>query len=130
VRVPVTGVPETFTGPVSADGKWLLPSFHIFVAGPEWCPYCGLPLQGDNNGVAVKPGTLKDLAKLREQARLDAKASRTEPQIARDEKMKRRYQELEIFARAKGYKPGYPAVMFKSEYNRWPEKGWKTDVTT
>lgn len=126
VRVPDTGVPGSFTGPLSNDGLWMLPSFHIFVSGPEICPYCGLPLKEDNLGVPVKPGTLKDLAALKEKARLEAKAKMTDPQKAREERMKERYRELETFARAKGYKPGYPAVMFKNEFNRWPEKSWKT----
>lgn len=117
VRMPFTGVPASFTGPV--DGGWLLPCYRAFEAGPVACPYCGLPLEKDKRVIKTEAGELQDFD--------PATRITTEAQIRTDPR-KADYLDLTIIARNKGWKPGYPAMQFKAKYGYWPSKGWKHDI--
>jgi DNA repair protein RadD len=128
VRVPESGVPAFFRGPLSPDGKWMLGSYHTFRAGPDICPYCGLPLLVQTRDIDVEDGDLKDLSSLREAAKVEAKVKSAE-QIAVEEKKKARYFELVKIGRNKGYKNGWPALAYKIEHKGvWPQKGWKKEA--
>ena len=128
VLVPEEGVPAYFKGPLSNDGKYMLPSFHHFSTGPEICPYCGIPLRGPGREIEVEAGELKDLSELRERAKVEGK-EKSAKMLALEEKMKNRYIALVKIGRDKGYKPGWPAMAFKVEHHgRWPSKAWKQEA--
>lgn len=133
VPVPETGVPSFFTGPLSKDGKYMLPGFHQFRAGPEICPYCGIPLRGPGREIEVEAGELKDLSALREQAKVECK-EKSEKMLAYEAKMKTRYLELvkkiRTERRANGfpYSEKWPAVQFNLEFHRFPRKEWKDEA--
>lgn len=131
IRVPDSGPSPRFTGPLSADGEWMLPSLHTFRSGPTECPYCGIPLStGEGREIAVEAGELKDLSALREAAKVEVQKSAAA--LAYEEKMKAKYFDLVVLARKGGkngpYKPGYASVQFNALYHRWPNKAWKTEA--
>lgn len=130
VPVPKEGVPATFTGPVSADGRFMLPSFHYFPTGPEACPECGLPLRGPGRSIETEAGQLVDLSELLKKAKAETKVL-SQKQVKFEEELKARYLELARITAStltrKGvpYKPGYASIQFHAETNRWPKKEWK-----
>ncbi len=132
VRVPASGVPAGFTGPLSPDGRFMLPSYHCFRSGPEVCPYCGLPLPRRERKVETQAGELKDLSALREAAKKEAKKSPSA--LAYENKLKTRYLELARIAarstRRDGtpYSPAWAAMQLRAEFNRWPLKAWKQEA--
>lgn len=127
ILVPDSGAPATFTGPLSPDGLYMLPSYHTFRAGPNVCPYCGIPLRIDGNGVEVEAGDLQDLSGLREKAKDEAKVQ-SAAQLAYDQKLKKRYFELVKIGRTNGYKSGWPSMALKIEFHKFPKKEWKAEA--
>lgn len=133
VAIPESGVPATFTGPISSDGKFMLPSFHYFKSGPEACPYCGIPLRTAGRTVEVEAGTLVDLSALRQRAKDEGK-QKSAVMLAHEERMKSRYLELARIAATKVRKDGSPwspkwaAMAFHKEFHRWPTKAWKEEA--
>lgn len=130
VRVPDTGVPASFRGPVSPDGKYMLGSYHTFRAGPTECPYCGLPLKFEGRKIDVVAGDLENLEAERERARLEAaKVKPKSPfQLAYEERMKAAYLELRQTAMTRNYKSGWADTQFNCKYHRWPTKAWKDEA--
>jgi len=133
VPIPETGVPSFFKGPISKDGKFMLPGFHQFRAGPEICPYCGIPLRGPGRDIEVEAGQLTDLSALREQAKTEVK-EKSAKMVAYEERMRRRYLELVKTAMTSTKKDGspfsknYPSMAFEIEFHRWPKKEWKEEA--
>lgn len=122
---PVKGpaVPE-FTGPMSDDGKYMLPCFSYFKSGPKACPRCGLPLLTVGRKIETEAGELKDLSDLRGAAN----AARSAARIAQDEKLRTRYLELvrtgleSRKANGEPYSPNWPTMRFRVEFGRFPSK--------
>lgn len=131
IPVPESGPLRSFRGPLSPDGKYMLPSYHTFRSGPTECPYCGIPLSiGDGRKVEVEAGRLVDLSDLREKAKAEVKKSAA--QLAHEARMKLRYLELVKQGQRGGksgpYRPGWALLAFRSEFNRYPNKAWKDEV--
>jgi superfamily II DNA or RNA helicase len=130
VPMPDSGTPESFKGPVSKCGRYLLPCFSYFPAGADVCPFCGLPLLRVGREIEVEAGQLQDLSALREKAKLEVKA-KSPGQQAYERKLEEQY--LEIYRKAKTtmtskgvpHKDGYAALQFHATTNRWPRKEWK-----
>lgn len=129
ILVPESGRLPSFTGPLSSDGKYMLPGFHTFKSGPTECPYCGIPLStGEGRAVEVEAGQLTDLSALREEAKVEVQKSAK--RLEYEDKLRTRYLELIDIGRGKLKKDGTPwspkwaTIAFKHEFGRWPEKAW------
>lgn len=120
--VPEMGKPAGFLGSVKriSGEDWMLPCFNQFTPGPSECPYCGIPLQKEERPVEVEAGQLEEVT----QEEKDA----MEAKIRAESVRKAEYLDLVRLAQAKGYKTGYPSVVFKSKHGFWPPKGWKGEV--
>jgi superfamily II DNA or RNA helicase len=120
LKVPDSGVPILFHGPVSDDGKWMLPCYRAFKIGPDQCPYCGLPLE-------PKPRTIEVVAGELTERTAEMKAAEEE-KIRKENERKAAYLDLVRMAKMKNYKPQYSSVVFKERFGYWPPKGWKEEV--
>jgi superfamily II DNA or RNA helicase len=118
MKAPDTGVPFHFKGPVSPDGRWLLPCYRCFSPGPTQCPYCGLPLETGAREIEHEAGELQEVEFI----------PKTEKQSEAERKKKDKYFELVQLAHEKGYKPGYPFVVFKSVFGHPPPRAWKQEA--
>lgn len=133
VAVPETGIPDFFKGPISKDGKFMLPGFHQFRAGPEICPYCGIPLRGPGRIIEVEAGILQDQSALRDDAKADVKA-KSASMLAYEERLKEDYlklvKEIRTTRRKNGFpfSENYPAMQFKLKHHRFPKKEWKDEA--
>ncbi len=126
VPVPPDGVPSFFTGPLSKDGRYMLPSYHHFPTGPEICPYCGIPLRGPGREIEVEAGAMVDHAELREKAKAEQKAMAIEDWRNKlgDSDRRKKYMEFVQIAKDRGYKETWPSVKFKIIFGKWPEREW------
>jgi DNA repair protein RadD len=117
--IPASGVPSWFRG--DHNGEWMFCCFSTFARGPKECPFCGLPVAGEGAemGVTVEPGELMEVKKGDHIARVDTPAQ---------QKKKDRLIELTMEANERNYKPGWPAVVFKSEFHHWPPGAWKREA--
>lgn len=125
---PVVASPTSlfnFKGEVSQDGKHLLPCFGSFPAGPDHCPYCGIPLEVRAREVQQEEGELQEVTVV----------AKSVAQVAREEKMKSRYLELVKIGRTcltregREYKAGWPAMAFHLEFRgMWPKAAWKKEA--
>lgn len=124
VPVPPGGVPSTFTGPLSKDGRTMLPCFCYFKSGPPECPRCGLPLLKVGRKIETEAGQLKDLSVLRDAAR----SARTVQLSAHDQKMRQQYLELVERGMKSRTRDGQPyskkwaTMQFRMEFGRFPSK--------
>ncbi len=124
IRVPESGVPIWFLGPLSKDSAWMLPCFATFPAGPAQCPYCKLPLEVQARPVTVEDGELQEVQVV----------AKSEKMLAYEAKMKARYFELVKEIRTKRKKNGfpfsehYPAMQLKLEHHRYPKREWKEEA--
>lgn len=124
IRVPESGVPIWFLGPLSKDSAWMLPCFATFPAGPAQCPYCKLPLEVQSRTVEVEDGELHEVQVV----------AKSEKMLAYEERMKKRYFELvhkiRTERRANGFpfSEKWPAVQFNLEFHRFPRKEWKAEA--
>lgn len=113
-----------FTGPMSDDGKYMLPCFSYFKSGPNSCPRCGLPLLTVNRRIETEAGELKDLSDMRDAAR----AARAAALAANDQKFRERYLELVRIGmesrKADGspYSTKWATMHFRMEFNRFPSQ--------
>lgn len=122
---PVKGAAVAgFTGPMSDDGKYMLPCFAYFKSGPNSCPRCGLPLLTVSRRIETEAGELRDLSNMREAAR----AARAASLAANDQKFRERYLELVRIGmesrKADGspYSAKWATMHFRMEFNRFPSK--------
>lgn len=122
VLVPDAGKPVSFQGQVKRIGgrDYMLPCLNPFTPGPRECPYCGIPLERDERPVEVEAGDLEEVTPEMRRA--------AEDRIRAESVRKAEYLDLVRLAQAKGYKAGYPSVVFKSKHGFWPPKGWKGEV--
>ncbi len=124
VAAPSAGRPIWFRGEISKDGRWLLPCFATFPAGPERCPYCGIPLEVQTRRIEVESGELEEITVV----------AKTEKQVALDSRLKTRYLELARIAatsrtsRGVPYKAGYASIQLHAETGRWPRREWKEEA--
>lgn len=107
-----------FVGPMSDDGKFMLPCFCYFKSGPKECPRCGLPLLTIGRKIETEAGELKDLSDLRGAAR----AARSATQVAQDDKLRKRYLELVETGMNRHYRPGWATMQFRLEFGKFPNK--------
>ncbi len=126
VPMPSGGVPSFFKGPVSENGKFLLPCFAVFPAGRDQCPYCGLPIEAQFRKIEVADGELQEITA--------PPPPKSEKMLAYEAKMKKRYFELvkkiRTERRANGFpfSEKWPAVQFNLEFHRFPRKEWKEEA--
>lgn len=122
---PVKGAAVAgFTGPMSDDGRYMLPCFCYFKSGPNSCPRCGLPLLTVARRIETEVGELRDLSDMRAAAR----AARASSLASQDQKLRGRYLELVRIGmdsrKADGspYSPKWATMHFRMEFNRFPSK--------
>lgn len=133
VLIPETGIPSYFTGPVSPDGLYMLPSYHCFRAGPDVCPYCGIPLPVNVRSVEVQEGNLESMAAVLDAAKQEVKV-KSAVQMANEAKLRTSYLELARVAATSLKRDGTPysknwsAVQFKNLHHRWPSGEWKKEA--
>ena len=120
LEVPETGVPATFTGELSRDGRYMLCCYFAFPTGPDKCPNCGLPIESQARVVETAAGELQELT--------EADRAALEAEIRSTSGRKAEYLDLVATGKAKKYKPGYASFMFHQKYGFWPPKGWKAEV--
>lgn len=113
-----------FSGPLSDDGKYMLPCFCYFKSGPKECPRCGLPILTVGRKIETEAGELKDLSELRGAA----KAARSATQLVQDNKLRKRYLELVQIglesrkANGEPYSPKWATMQFRVEFGTFPNK--------
>lgn len=120
VAVPVNGVPASFSGDVSRDGKYMLCCFFVFASGPTTCPRCGLPFEVKEREIETEEGVLAELT--------PEDRSRLETELRASSERKSFYFDLVRTTKEKNYSAKYPAVMFSKRYGCWPPAGWKAEV--
>lgn len=87
-----------------------------FSAPKMTCPRCGAAYHGPVRRIEEIDGTLERIQREQKAAAIDRWRAGVD-----DSRKRSRFMELQATARARGYKPGWAAMMFKTTFGHWPK---------